>query len=62
MVALRLCTVTSISQIFLSTRRQKSTGIDVEQNYATVTLCIIARTKSSAETNLRHKKNGAKWI
>jgi len=28
---------------FLPTRwRQKSTGIDMEQNYATVTLCIAA--------------------
>ena len=35
-------TVTYTSQSFLPTRwRQKSTGIDMEQNYVTVTLCII---------------------
>ena len=31
---------------FLPTRwRQKSTGIDMEQNYVTVTLCIYARVR-----------------
>ena len=36
-------TVANISQEFLPTRwRQKSTGIDMEQNYVTVTLSIEA--------------------
>jgi len=36
-------TVTNISQEFLPTRwHQNSTGINVEQNYITVTLCIAS--------------------
>ena len=41
-------TVTNISQEFLPTRwRQKSTGIDMEQNYVTVTLCIADCSQST---------------
>ena len=43
MAHLSAITVANISQEFLLTRwRQKSTGIDMEQNYVTVTLCIEA--------------------
>jgi len=36
-------TVTDICQIILPTtwRRQKPTGIDMERNYVTATLCIL---------------------
>jgi len=41
-VYLSAITVTNISQEFIPTRwLRKSTGIDIEQNYVTVTLCIL---------------------
>jgi len=42
-VFLSAITLTNISQEFLPTRwRQKSAGIDMEQNYVTVALCIVS--------------------
>ena len=45
---------------FLPTRwRKKSTGIDMEQNHVTVTLCILA-VKPTGQRVLRPKQAGPK--